>query len=176
MSWCAVQCLYPTVTACYRCAYICSGPWKLCLLAERYRHVGRRSCTVHDPVGPSSSGILGPHCSVSHLPVAIEPSQLCASFKLFHMAAYKPHFHTHRRSANIAIGCSHTKENILQLADFLLRCPSAAHGSHRGKIPTGDLLDYIKADICNTLKGGKSHLCGLELFSLALTLVLLDSG
>jgi len=58
--------------------------------------------------------------------------------------------------------------------------PPYAHGSHKGKIPTGGLSDYINADTCNTFKGEKkksAYLCGLELFALALTMALFeDSG
>lgn len=35
--------------------------------------------------------------------------------------------------------------------------PPYAHGSHKGKIPTGGLSDYINADSCNTFKGEKKR-------------------
>lgn len=120
---------------CSVCTYLLQCAISVHLFAQGH---GNCICSLNDTHmlggGPAQSvilwalpaqGVLAPRCSVSQLPVATEPSQLSASFKLFHRTAYKPHFHTHRRSANSATACSHTKGDILQFADRLLRCPSA---------------------------------------------------
>lgn len=110
MSLRAVQYLYLSFTVYYQSMYIfAQGHGNcICFLNDTHMLGG----------GPAWSTMLwalpalGLHCSVPHLLMATGLSQLCASFKLFHTAAYKPHFHTHRCSENVVLLVALTRRRI----------------------------------------------------------------